>query len=69
MSKNHTALQTIIIHMSTNGNWHDFISYCQQLEAGLRKLAFKHLETFITNAKKWEIQRSTRVCYYRFLLF
>ena len=54
MSKNHTALQTIIIHMSTNENWHDFISYCQQLEAGLRKIAFKHLDTFITNAKKWE---------------
>jgi hypothetical protein len=40
--------------MNTNENWHDFISYCQQLEAGLRKLAFKHLDTFITNAKKWE---------------
>ncbi|MGH0512937.1 hypothetical protein [Bacillus cereus] len=54
MSKNHTALQAIIIHMNTNENWHDFISYCQQLEAGLRKLAFKHLDIFITNAKKWE---------------
>ncbi|MFC9448167.1 hypothetical protein ACFTSE_18450 [Bacillus cereus] len=54
MSKHHTALQTIIIHMNTNEHWHDFISYCKQLEAGLRKLAFKHLETFISNAKKWE---------------
>ncbi|PGU09901.1 hypothetical protein COD21_17550 [Bacillus cereus] len=54
MSKHHTALQTIIIHMNTNEHWHDFISYCKLLEAGLRKLAFKHLETFISNAKKWE---------------
>lgn len=54
MSKHHTALQTIIIHMNTNEHWHDFISYYKQLEAGLRKLAFKHLETFISNAKKWE---------------
>ncbi|MEB9612465.1 hypothetical protein P4J23_20880 [Bacillus cereus] len=28
--------------------------YCQHREAGLRKLAYKHLETFISNAKKWE---------------
>ncbi|MEC3605329.1 hypothetical protein P9134_28850 [Bacillus cereus] len=35
-------------------HWHDFICYCQHREAGLRKLAYKHLETFITNAKKCE---------------
>ncbi|MEK4838303.1 hypothetical protein [Bacillus sp. FSL L8-0152] len=28
--------------------------YCQHREAGLRKLAYKHLETFIPNAKTWE---------------
>ncbi|ANC08278.1 MULTISPECIES: hypothetical protein [Bacillus cereus group] len=54
MDKPLTALQTIIIHMNTTEHWHDFICYCQHREAGLRKLAYKHLETFITNAKKWE---------------
>ncbi|MEC2829826.1 hypothetical protein P9Z56_27120 [Bacillus cereus] len=54
MDKPLTALQTIIIHMNTNEHWHDFICYCQHREAGLRKLAYKHLETFISNAKKWE---------------
>lgn len=46
MDKPLTTLQTIIIHMNTNEHWHDFICYCKQREAGLRKLAFKHLETF-----------------------
>ncbi|BCC59369.1 TPA: hypothetical protein QC128_004540 [Bacillus cereus] len=54
MDKPLTTLQTIIIHMNTNEHWHDFICYCQHREAGLRKLAYKHLETFISNAKKWE---------------
>ena len=53
MDKPLTTLQTIIIHMNTNEHWHDFICYCQHRE-GLRKLAYKHLETFISNAKKWE---------------
>ncbi|EJR90064.1 hypothetical protein ACTFPQ_16875 [Bacillus cereus group sp. MYBK5-1] len=54
MDKPLTTLQTIIIHMNTNEHWHDFICYCQHREAGLRKLAYKHLETFISNTKKWE---------------
>lgn len=54
MDKPLTTLQTIIIHMNTNEHWHDFICYCQHREAGLRKLAYKHLETFISNAKTWE---------------
>ncbi|PGR71714.1 hypothetical protein COC43_27200 [Bacillus thuringiensis] len=54
MDKPLTTLQTIIIHMNTNEHWHDFICYCQHREAGLRKLAYKHLETFISNAKAWE---------------
>ena len=53
MDKPLTTLQTIIIHMNTNEHWHDFICYCQHRE-GLRKLAYKHLETFISNTKKWE---------------
>lgn len=40
--------------MNTNEHWQDFICYCQHREAGLQKLAYKHLETFISNAKKWE---------------
>ncbi len=54
MDKPLTTLQTIIIHMNTNEHWHDFICYCQHRKAGLRKLAYKHLEVFISNAKKWK---------------
>ncbi len=49
------ALLTIAEVTSKNPKWKEYSAYCLNREKGLRKLAFKNLDNFITSTQNWTI--------------
>jgi hypothetical protein len=47
------CLRKVAAQASANEAWSDYAHYCRNREAGLRGLAFQHLEKFLRNAKSW----------------
>jgi hypothetical protein len=53
------CLRAITAEASAKEAWSAYARYCRDREAGLRRQAFQHLETFLASAKSWSFdQRS-----------
>ncbi|MFV0538090.1 MAG: hypothetical protein ACK5M3_12070 [Dysgonomonas sp.] len=49
--------------------WAEYANYCSDREKGLRKTAFKHFDTFIKDAQKWELAQRIEFVSYIFPYF
>ncbi len=63
------ALLSIAEATSKNPKWKEYATYCINREKGLRKLAFKNLDNFITSTQNWTINDKIDFLKVIFLLF